>query len=206
MDDHQELAQKVWASCELPQQISEHGMDNYHQAPLALPCICWKDFLPQPDSKFACQDIRESQLEKMVAYAQALQFWTEKANLSTQGQPHLLVWSILELREVMKCYVSIPKNAIFGGMALPEESLITQSEKTIPESTQPPSTNFPMKVAKEKAAPIMRPPEGPSTSQSPNKEPTRKEHSPNQSVTSLQTSHCCQEDPFDLPKVQTETS
>ena len=61
VDHHQELAQMVQASFELPQWISEwHGMENYHQAPLALPCICWKDSLPQPDPKFACQDIRES--------------------------------------------------------------------------------------------------------------------------------------------------
>ena len=86
VDDHEELAQKVCASFELPQQISEqHGMENYHQTPLALPCICQKDFLPQHDSKFTCWDIRESQLEKMVAYAQALQFWEEKADLPTLG-------------------------------------------------------------------------------------------------------------------------
>ena len=44
VDNHQELSQKVWASFELPWWISEwHGMENYHQAPLALPCICQKD-------------------------------------------------------------------------------------------------------------------------------------------------------------------
>ena len=61
MDDHQELAQQVWASFELPTCISEqHGTENYHQAPPALPCIHWKDFLPLPDPQFACWDIRES--------------------------------------------------------------------------------------------------------------------------------------------------
>ena len=120
MDNHQELAWKVRASFELPQQISEqHGMENYHQTPLAPLCICWKDFLQQPDSKFACQDIRELQLQKTMAYAQALQFWVEKANLPTQGQPHLLAGSILELREAMECYVSFP-DAIFGSVALPK--------------------------------------------------------------------------------------
>ena len=99
MDNHWELAWKVWASLKLPQQISEqHGMENYNQAPLALLCIWQKDFLPQHDSKFTCWDIRESQLEKTVAYTQALQFWMEKANLPTLGQPRLLAVSILELR------------------------------------------------------------------------------------------------------------
>ena len=65
-------------------------MENYHQAPPALLCICQKDFLAQPDSKFTCWDIRELQLEKMVAHAQALQFWTEEVDMPTQGQTHLL--------------------------------------------------------------------------------------------------------------------
>ena len=91
IDDHKKLAWEVWASFELPQQISkQHHVENYHQAPLALPCICWKSFLLSHDSKFACQDIRELEWEKMVAYAQALQFWAEKASLPTQSQPHLL--------------------------------------------------------------------------------------------------------------------
>ena len=99
IDNHQELAWEVWASFELPQQISEqHSVENYYQAPLVPPCICWKSFLPQHDPKFTSWDIRELQLEKMVAYAQALQFWVEKANLPTQGQPCLLAGSVVELR------------------------------------------------------------------------------------------------------------
>ena len=70
-------------------------------------------------------------------------------------------------------------------MALPNESLTTQLEKTVPESAQPASTNSPIveaavKVAKEEATPIVRPPEGPSTSQTMNKEPTGRECSSNQ--------------------------
>ena len=117
IDDHQELAQKVRASFKLPQWISEqHGVENYYQAPLALPCIHQKSFLPPLDPKFACWDIRELQLEKMIAYAQALQFWAEKANLPTQGQPHLLAGSVLELREEMKHYISFPNEAVFSSM------------------------------------------------------------------------------------------
>ena len=185
MDDHQELAQEVWASFKLPCWISEqHGMENYHQAPPVPPCICQKDFLPQPDSKFTCWDIRELQLEKMVAYAQALQFWVEKADPPTQDQPCLLAGNVLELREAMECYVCFPDDAIFGGMALPEESLTIQSEKTIPKSAQPVSTNSPIeeaavKVAEEEAAPIVRPLEEPSTSQTLNKESIRRELSSN---------------------------
>ena len=120
----------------------------------------------------------------MVAYAQALQFWTEKANLPTQGQPHLLVGSIVELIEAMECYVSFPNDAVFSVVALPEESLTTQSEKTAPKSTHLVSTNSPIeeaavKVAEKEAAPIVRPPKEPSTSWTPNKKSTRRKHSPN---------------------------
>ena len=100
VDNYQKLAWEVWASFELPQWISkQHSVENYHQASLAPLCICQKNFFPQHNSKFACPDIRELQWEKTVAYAQALQLWAEKANLPTQGQPHLLVGSVLELRE-----------------------------------------------------------------------------------------------------------
>ena len=110
-----------------------------------------RDFLPQPDPKFTCWDIRELQLEKTVAYAQALQFWAEKANLPTQGQPHLLAGSVLELREEIKCYISFPDEAVFSGVALPEESLATQSEDTVPKNAQPTYVDSPAKEAAVKA-------------------------------------------------------
>ena len=84
----------------------------------------------------------------------------------------------------MECYVSFPNDTVFGGMALPEESLTTQSEETTPKSTQPVSTNSPieevaLKVAKKEAAPTVEPPEEPSTSWIPNENSSRREHSPN---------------------------
>ena len=127
IDNHQKLAQEVWVSFKLPQQISEqHSVENYYQAPPAPLCICQKSFLLQHDPTFTCWDIRELQLEKTVAYAQALQFWVEKANLPTQGQPCLLAGSVVELREEMKHYISFPDEAVFSGVALLEEPLTTQ--------------------------------------------------------------------------------
>ena len=216
VDNHQELAKKVQASFKLPQQISEwHGMENYHWAPPTPLCICLKNFLPQPDPKFVCWDITESQLEKMVSYAQTFQFWAEKANLPTQGQQCLLAGSILELREAMECYVSFPDDAVFGSVALPEESLTMQLEDTAPKSAQPVSTNSPteeaaMKVAKREAAPAVRPAEGSSTFQTPNEKPTRREKSPNwfpgwKEVLHPQASHCCWADPSHILRFQVET-
>ena len=82
-----------------------------------------------------------------MAYAKALQFWVEKANPPTQGQQCLLVGNVVELREEMKCYVSFTDEDIFSGMALPEESLVTQPKEATPESAQPTQTDFPVKEA-----------------------------------------------------------
>ena len=98
-----------------------------------------------------------------MAYAQALQFWVEKANLPTQGQPHLLAGSIVELREEMKCYISFSDEDIFIGMALLEEPSIIQSKEAAPKSAQPVQTDSPVKEAITKVT----------------KEPTKKEQLPN---------------------------
>ena len=133
VDDHKKLAHEVWASFQLPQRTSKlHQVENYHQAPLAPPCLHQKSFLPPPICKFACWDIRELQQEKIVTYTKALQFLVEKANLPTEGQPCLLAGSIVELREEMKCYVSFTDKDIFSGIALPQESPITQTKEATP--------------------------------------------------------------------------
>ena len=82
-----------------------------------------------------------------MAYAKALQFWAEKANLPTEGQPCLLAGSIVKLREEMKCYVSFTDEDIFSGMALLEESPITQPKEATPEGTQPAQADSPVKEA-----------------------------------------------------------
>ena len=88
-----------------------------------------------------------------------------------RAKPCLLVGSILELREAMECYMSPSHdNAVFGSAWPSQRNPQPPSwRKTTPESAQPASTNSPveeaaMKVAEEEAAPIVRPPEEPSTS------------------------------------------
>ena len=185
VDDHEKLAWEVQTSFELPWQISEwHHVENYYQAPLALPCLCQKSFLPLLGFKFACQDIRELQQEKTVAYAKALQFWVEKANLPTQGQPCPLAGSVMELREEMKCYVSFTDEDVFSGVTLSEEPLITQPKEAAPKSAQPTQADSPVKEAFAKVT----------------KEPTKKEKNPELvswvegGVTPLQASSCHQTD------------
>ena len=103
VDDIWELAQKIWASFKLPQQMSEvHGVENYYLAPPAPNCLCQKNFLSPPDPRFPCWDLWQEQLKKTIAYTQALQYWAERANLPMPGQPHLLARSVLELCETME--------------------------------------------------------------------------------------------------------
>ena len=150
----QELAQKIWASFELPQRMSKiHNVENYYLTPLVPKCLCQKDFLLPSDPKFPCQDIRE--LKKTEAYAQALQYWAEKSNPPMPGQPHLLVGCIIELREMMELYVSFFDDTILDGVAPPEGFLKDWAQITVPGSAQLASTDAPIKEAAiEEAAPI----------------------------------------------------
>ena len=68
-----------------------------------------------------------------MAYTQALQLWAEKADLPTGGKPHLLVGSVVELQEEMKCYVSFSDEDVFSGVALLEEPHIIPPKEATPE-------------------------------------------------------------------------
>ena len=137
VEDHERHAQEMWASFWLPKRASElHQMENYHQAPPVLPCLLQKNLLPLPNSIFACHDIQEVQCEKTVAYAQALQFWAGKADLPTGGKPCLLVGSVKELWEEMRCYLSFTDEDVFKGMDLPEETSAIPTKKDHPKSAR----------------------------------------------------------------------
>ena len=137
VENREDLAWEVWASFQLPKRASElHEVENYHQAPPALPCLLWKNFLPPSNSIFACQDIQEMQHEKTVAYAQALKFLVEKVDLPTGGRPCLLVESVKELWEEMRCYLSFLDEEAFKGMVLPEETSAIPTEEANPQSAE----------------------------------------------------------------------
>ena len=184
----QELAQKMRASFELPQWMSKiHDVKNYYLAPPAPRCIWQRAFLLPPDPMFPCQDIREGQSEKTVAYAQALQYWAEKANQPMPGQPHLLARCILELRRAMEPYIPFSDDAVLDGAASLEGSLEDLTRVTIPRNVPLASTGTsteeesaeeqaPTEVATEEAAPTGKPLKGPThllvTVDDPAEEPT----------------------------------
>ena len=134
VDNHEKLAQEVWASFELPWQISQqHCIENYHQAPPALLCICQKSFLLPPDSLSSpaetsgnCSRRRQWPMPKPSSFGRKKPICLLRANHA------FLAGSIVELREKMKCYVSFSDQDVFSGMALLEEPLITQSKEAAP--------------------------------------------------------------------------
>ena len=146
LDYHKKLAPEVQASfCPLRRANKLHKMKNNHQALPVPPCLCQKNFLPPPDSIFACWDIWEIQHEKMVAYACALPFWVEKVNLPTEGKPCLLAGSMIELWEEMECYLSFSDKDVFKGVAPPEETSVIPPEEVTPQSAQPTPAGTPTK-------------------------------------------------------------
>ena len=61
------------------------------------------------------------QREKTVAYTCALQYWVEKTDPPTGGQPCLLAESVKELWEEMRCYLSFSDKEVFEGVTPLEE-------------------------------------------------------------------------------------
>ena len=146
VDKYEKLAHEVQASFQLLKSSSEQcRVKNNHQAPPAPPCLCQKNFLLPPDSIITCQDIQEIQLERMMAYAWALQFWAEKVNPPTRGKPCLLAGSMIKLQEEMECYLSFSNEDVFKGVAVPEETPTISPKEVTPKSTQPTPAGTPVK-------------------------------------------------------------
>ena len=82
VDDHHKLTQKIQASFKIPQARCEalKVSNDYSSSPTPK-CISRKAFLPIQDPRIPCQDYREGQPWKTLAYAQALQYWAKKVNL-----------------------------------------------------------------------------------------------------------------------------
>ena len=78
----------------------------------------------------------------MIAYAHALQYWVEKSDPPTGGQPCQLAKSVKELWEEMKCYLSFSDREVFEGVTPlegmpsgPFEGAESPSVMTVPSAT-----------------------------------------------------------------------
>ena len=116
-EDPWKLTRKVQTSFEIPQvRCKALQTRNNNSAPLAAKCINRKAFLPVPDPVKPCQDYREGQPWKTLAYTQALQYWVEKANLPSPGGMYLLVRFVQELRWAMRLFTTFSDCAVLEGM------------------------------------------------------------------------------------------
>ena len=94
----------------------------------------------------------------MVVYACALQYWAEKSDLPTEGQPHWLAKSVRELWEKMSCYLSFLDKEVFEGVTplegmptSPVEEAEPHSMMTVPTVTSKEQTKeTSQKLAKER--------------------------------------------------------
>ena len=116
------LAKEVRASFQFPQHRHEFNPEEapYH-APPAPPCLHQWTFMPLAQSIYASRDIREIPQEKEVAYARALQYYTDQSDPWKTGQPCLLVESVVELREEIGFYLVFQDEEVFWGLDLPKE-------------------------------------------------------------------------------------
>ena len=73
-------------------------------------------FLPVPSPHLPCQDYHLKEPWRTLAYAQALQYWAEKANPLGPDEPCCLVMCVHELRQVMKLYMTFSDCDIFKGL------------------------------------------------------------------------------------------
>ena len=74
-----------------------------------------------------------------MAYAQALEWWAEKANLPKPDQSCLLAGSVLELQKIMEPYIPLSDDIVFDGGALPEGFLKSQTSVVTDVLPTPPT-------------------------------------------------------------------
>ena len=135
--DPKRLAQKICASFKVPRvrckTLRDHGE---YTTPPALKCIQRNMFLSDTSSHLLYQDYQLKPPQKTIAYAQALQYWAEKANPPVPDEPPCLAMSIHELRWHMRRYMTFSDHDVFEGLVhgLPE---VEVEETTQPNPTEP---------------------------------------------------------------------
>ena len=98
---------------------------NDYSVPPAPKYINRKAFLLVLDPELPCQDYREGQPKKTLAYAKALQYWAEKANPPGPGKRHLSARCAQELRWAMRPFTTFSDCTVLEGatpnLGFPEE-------------------------------------------------------------------------------------
>ena len=112
-DNLQEFAWQVQASFEVPKVWSHMAkVENDHSALPACHLLGRDWFMPLPVMQFGSQDFYLTQPQKILAYANTLQYWAEKAQLPRPGEPHHLAESILELWHTMELLMTFTEKEV----------------------------------------------------------------------------------------------
>ena len=137
VEDHRKLTQKIHASFEIPRVRCEalEVMNDYSTTPTPK-CIERRLYLPALDPRLPCQDYCQEQPQKTLAYAQALQYWAERANLPGPGEMCHLARCVQELRWAMKPFTTFSDRAILE-KAVPDHG---SPEAEVKGATQPGTT------------------------------------------------------------------
>ena len=102
-DNLWEYARRVWASFEVPKAWCHASkVDNDHSVLLVPHSLDRDQFLPLPDMSFGSQDFQLTQSQETLAYAKALQYWAEKAQLPIPSKLQQWAESVLELQWMME--------------------------------------------------------------------------------------------------------
>ena len=117
MGDPEKLARKIFTSFEVPQVRCETLRDCKEcTAPPAPKCIQRSMFLSDATSHLPYQDCQLKPQQRTLVYAQAFQYWAEKANPLVPDEPCHLAMCVYELRWCMKRYTTFSDHDIFEGL------------------------------------------------------------------------------------------
>ena len=111
--DLQKLACKTWASFSIPEVRMRAFLEQEYTVTLTPKCLNRKAFLLD---ELSYLDVWQQFVLLMVTYAWGLQYWTEKLNLPESPDFHLLVGSIVELREKVWEHVTFTNWDILQGI------------------------------------------------------------------------------------------
>ena len=113
VEEPKKLTQKIHASFSILMVRSRVFQDEGYTAPPAPKCLTQNVFLLD---ELSYQDMGQQPFLLTVAYAQGLQYWAEKHNLSADLDFCPLVRSVLELRERVKEHIVFSKQDIIQGL------------------------------------------------------------------------------------------
>ena len=135
--DLKKLAQKIWASFNIPVVRCEALQNQDYTAPPSPQCLTRARFFPSDPSY---QDVQWKPLLLTLAYAWTLQYWTEGVSLLASVDYCPLVLSVVELKWCMGRYITLSKQYIIKdlGSAIHETQGWNTGSPQVDPSPHPP--------------------------------------------------------------------